>query len=241
VLKPWQKRSWCLPKGVSGEFLWKMEDVLELYARPYDPRRPMVCFDEARKELHAQVRPARPPLPGQSAQEDYEYAKAGTANLFLVTEPLAGLRHVTVTAHRAGQDFALQMQRLCDVWYPEAEVIRVVLDNLNTHGPGALFAAFAPEEAWRLVRRLEFHYTPTHASWLNMAELELSVLARQCLDRRIADAGTLAREVAAWERRRNEARVKIQWCFRAADARVKLAHLYPQGLILPQETSVSDH
>lgn len=214
-----------------------MEDVLHLYAQPYDPKRPVVCFDEARKELHAEVRPPRPALPGHPAQQDYEYARQGTANLFLVAEPLAGLRRVTVTARRAGRDFAEQMRRLCDVWYPEAEVIRVVLDNLNTHGPGALFAAFTPDEAWRLARRLEFHYTPAHASWLNMAELEFSVLARQCLSRRVADAETLAREVAAWERRRNEARVKIHWCFRAADARVKLAHLYLQGLDQPHETS----
>jgi hypothetical protein len=218
-----------------------MEDVLSLYALPYDPRRPLVCFDEARKELHGQTRPPLPPQPGQPARQDYEYSREGTANLFLFAEPLAGWRHVAVTGHRAGADFAHQMKYLCDVAYPQAEVIRVVLDNLNTHGPGSLFAAFDPEEAWRLVRRLEFHYTPKHASWLNMAELELSVLARQCLDRRIADLAALVAEVAAWEQRRNAARVTINWCFRAADARVKLRHLYPQVQQLQHETSVSDH
>jgi hypothetical protein len=218
-----------------------MEDVLNLYARPYDPERPLVCFDEARKELHGQARPPLSPQPGRPARRDYEYSREGTANLFLLVEPLAGRRHVAVTEHRAGADFAHQMKHLCDVGYPEAEVIRVVLDNLNTHGPGSLFAAFEPEEAWRLVRRLEFHYTPKHASWLNMAELELSVLARQCLDRRIGDLATLRAEVAAWERRRNGARVKVNWCFRAADARVKLKHLYPQVQLMQHETSVSDH
>jgi hypothetical protein len=218
-----------------------MEDVLNLYAQPYDPRRPTVGFDEARKELHGQVRPEQPAQPGRPARQDYGYAREGTANLFVIVEPLAGRRHLTVTQRRGGQDFAGQMKYLCDVLYPDAEVIRVVLDNLNTHGPGSLFAALEPDEAWRLVRRLEFHYTPKHASWLNVAELELSVLARQCLDRRIGDVATLRAEVAAWERRRNEARAKIDWGFRAADARVKLRHLYPQTRQEQHETSVSDH
>lgn len=216
-----------------------MEDVLALYAEPYDPARPVACFDEARKELHAEVRDPTPAAPGRVAREDYEYARRGTANLFVAVEPLAGRRHVTVTERRGGADFAAQMRRLCDEWYPEATTIRVVLDNLNTHGPGSLFAAYPPEEAWRLARRLEFHFTPKHASWLNMAELELSVLARQCLSRRLADAATLAAEVAAWERRRNEIRAMIEWSFRPADARVKLAHLYPH--LQQPETSVSEH
>ena len=188
----------------------------------------MVCFNEASKELHDEVRPPLPPAPGRPARQDYEYARRGTANLFVAVEPLAGVRRVTVTAHRGGADFADQMRLLSDVWYPDATVVRVVLDNLNTHGPQSLFTAYPPEEAWRLARRLEFHHTPKHASWLNMAELELSVLSRQCLSRRIGDAATLAREVAAWEQDRNAMRAKIHWCFRAADARVKLAHLYPQ-------------
>jgi hypothetical protein len=218
-----------------------MEDVLNLYAQPYDPQRPVVGFDEARKELHGQTRPPVPAAPGRPAREDYEYSREGTANLFLFVEPLAGRRWVSVTGHRAGADFAQQMKQLCDERYPGAAVIRVVLDNLNTHGPGSLFAAFAPEQAWRLVRRLEFHYTPKHASWLNMAELELSVLARQCLDRRLGEMATLVAEVAAWEQRRNAAGVKINWCFRAADARVKLKHLYPQLQQEQHEISVSDH
>ena len=217
-----------------------MEDVLALYAEPYDPARPVVCFDEASKELHAEVREPEPATPGRPARQDYEYARRGTANIFLAVEPLAGVRRLTVTERRGTADFAEQMRRLCDEWYPEAATIRVVLDNLNTHGPQSLFAAFAPEEAWRLARRLEFHPTPKHASWLNMAELELSVLSRQCLSRRIADAATLAAEVAAWEGRRNAAKAKIAWTFRPADARVKLAHLYPQPEKQP-ETSVSDH
>lgn len=215
-----------------------MEDVLSLYAEPYDPARPVVCFDEASKELHAEVRDPQPAAPGRPARRDYEYARRGTANLFLAVEPLAGVRRLTVTERRGAVDFAEQMRRLCDEWHPGAAVIRVVLDNLNTHGPQSLFAAFPPEEAWRLARRLEFRFTPKHASWLNMAEMELSVLSRQCLSRRIADATTLAGEVAAWERRRNATRAKIDWTFRPANARVKLAHLYPMQ---PQETSVSGH
>jgi hypothetical protein len=215
-----------------------MEDVPGLYATPYDPARPVACFDEASKELHAEVREPTPAAPGRPARRDYEYARRGTANLFIAVEPLAGCRRVTVTGRRTAADFAEQMQRLCDEWYPEAEVIRVVLDDLNTHGPQSLFATFPPAEAWRLARRLEFHHTPRHASWLNMAECELSVLARQCLSRRIGDADTLASEVVAWERRRNELGAKIDGTFRPADARVKLAHLYPQEL---QETSVSGH
>jgi len=215
-----------------------MEDVLSLYAEPYDPARPVVCFDEASKELHAEAREPLPAAPGRPARRDYEYVRRGTANLFLAVEPLAGVRRQTVTDRRGAADFAGQMRRLGDERYPEAAVIRVVLDNLNTHGPQSLFAAYPPEEAWRPSRRLEFHFTPKHASWLNMAECELSVLSRQCLSRRIADATTLAGEVAAWERRRNATRARIDWTFRPADARVKLAHLYP---IQPQKTSVSGH
>jgi DDE superfamily endonuclease len=213
---------------VSGEFVWRMEDVLELYAEAYDPARPVVCFDEASKELHGQVAEPVPAEPGRAAREDYEYTREGTANLFIAVEPLAGRREVTVTQRRTAADFAEQMRRLCEEWYPEATTIRVVLDNLNTHSPASLFAAFPPDEAWRLLRRLEFHYTPKHASWLNMAEMELSVLARQCLNRRIESREALAHEVAAWEAERNRLRVAIEWCFRVADARRKLAHLYPQ-------------
>jgi DDE superfamily endonuclease len=208
-----------------------MEDVLELHAEPYDPKRPVVNFDEASKELHGHVTPPVAAAPGRPAREDYEYTREGTANLFLIVEPLAGRRHVTVTERRTIADFAAQMKYLCDELYPAAEVIRVVLDNLNTHAIGSLFATYPPEEAWRLKRRLEFHYTPKHASWLNMAELEFSVLGRQCLKRRIADRDTLRREIDAWQAQRNRAGVKIEWSFRVADARKKLDHLYPKELV----------
>ena len=213
---------------MSGEFVAAMEDVLEVYAEADDPRRPRVNFDECSVELHADARPPEPAAPGRPARVDYEYVGNGTANLFVVVDPTAGRRHVTVTERRTKQDFAERMRRLCDEWYPEAEVIRVVLDNLNTHTVGALYEAFAPEEARRLAARLEFHYTPKHASWLNMAELELSVLARQCLGRRVPDAKTLAAEVGAWQDARNRDAVKINWCFKVADARRKMAKVYPQ-------------
>jgi hypothetical protein len=205
-----------------------MEDVLELYAEPHDPARPVVCFDEASKELHGDVAPPVPPAPGAPAKQDYEYTRHGTANLFVIVEPTAGRRHVTVTDRRAIPDFAAQMKYLCDELYPEATTIRVVLDNLNTHALGSLFATYAPDEAWRLRRRLEFHYTPKHASWLNMAEMELSILSRQCLARRLPEKDLLAAEVRAWEAERNRAGVRLEWSFRVADARRKLDHLYPQ-------------
>jgi hypothetical protein len=205
-----------------------MEDVLELYAEPLDPARPVVCFDEASKELRGDVAPPVPPAPGVPAKQDYEYTRHGTANLFVIVEPLAGRRHVTVTDRRTIPDFAAQMKYLCDEMYPEAEVIRVVLDNLNTHALGSLFATYPPDEAWRLARRLKFHFTPKHASWLNMAECELSVLSRQCLDRRLPSKEVVAAEVGPWEAQRNRDGVKLVWSFRVADARRKLAHLYPQ-------------
>ncbi len=205
-----------------------MEDVLELYAEPYDPTRPVVCFDEAGKELHGEVTEPLPPRPESVAKQDYEYTRHGTVNPFITIEPLAGRRHVEVTDRRRIPDFAAQMKYLCDEMYPEAETIRVVLDNLNTHKIGSLFAVYPPEEAWRLTRKLKFHHTPRHASWLNMAECESSVLARQCLDRRLASRAAVEAEVEPWEQERNQAKVKIKWCFRVADARRRLAHLYPQ-------------
>jgi DDE superfamily endonuclease len=207
--------------------VYRMEDVLELYAEPYDPNRPVVCFDEASKELHGHVTPPIPPAPGAVAKEDYEYTRHGTANLFVAVEPLAGRRHVAVTDRRTIPDFAAQMKWLCDVLYPTAAVIRVVLDNLNTHTIGSLFATYPPAEAWRLAKRLEFHHTPKHASWLNMAECELSVLSRQCLNRRLPDKDQMVTAVGAWVARRNDAKAKILWSFRVADARTKLDHLYP--------------
>jgi hypothetical protein len=208
-----------------------MEDVLELYAEPHDPARPVVCFDECSKELHGQVTDPMPPAPGHPAKEDYEYTRHGTANLFVIVEPLAGKRQVTVTERRTIPDFAAQMKYLCDELYPTAQVIRVVLDNLNTHTFGSLFTAFGPDEGWRLRRRLEFHYTPKHASWLNMAECELSVLGRQCLARRLPTKDRLTAEVAAWVAARNGAGTTIDWTFRVADARKKMSFLYPQELV----------
>ncbi len=213
---------------MSGEFVAAMEDVLELYAEADAPDRPRVNFDECSVELHKDARPPLPPAPGRPARVDYEYVRNGTANLFILVDPNAGRRHVTVTERRTKADFAGQMRRLCDEWYPDAEVVRVVLDNLNTHTVGALYEAFAPAEARRLASKLEFHYTPKHASWLNMAELELSVLARQCLGRRIPDAETLASEVRAWQDARNRDGVKIEWCFKVADARKKMHRVYPK-------------
>jgi transposase len=216
-----------LPPKANAGFVAAMEDVLEVYARPYDPKRPQVCFDEGGKQLIGEVRPPLPLRPGQPQRQDYEYERNGTANLFLVFEPLAGTRRVEVTERRTNQDFARIIRRLVDEWYPEAEKIVLVLDNLSTHTPAALYEAFAPAEARRLVEKLEWHYTPKHGSWLNVAEMELSVLARQCVDRRIADREALRREVAAWEEKRNAAVVKVDWQFTTADARVKLKRLYP--------------
>jgi hypothetical protein len=208
-----------------------MEDVLALYAEPYDPKRPKVCFDETSRQLLADTQPPLAIQPGQPERVDYEYKRAGTRNLFLHCEWQTGWRHVEVTERRTQHDFAQQMQWLVDKRYPEAEVIRVILDNLNTHGPGSLYEAFAPAEARRLVEQLEFHYTPKHGSWLNMAEIELSVLQRQCLRRRIADEEMLTREVAAWERHRNDTKETIDWRFSITDAREKLKRLYPTNSV----------
>jgi hypothetical protein len=229
-LKPWLKYQWCIPK-VSGAFVAAMEDVLAVYAEPYDPTRPKVCFDETSRQLLADTQPPLPVRPGRPARSDYEYKRAGTRNLFMYCEPQAGWRHVVVTERRTKHDFAHQMQWLVDVRYPEAETIRVVLDNLNTHGPGSLYEAFSPADARRLVEKLEFHYTPKHGSWLNMAEIELSILQRQCLKRRIADEGTLRREVTAWEHQRNATKETIDWRFSITDAREKLKRLYPPNSV----------
>jgi transposase len=212
---------------VGADFVWRMEDLLDLYAEAYDPACPTVCFDETSKQLVAETRLPLPMAPGNPERVDYEYERNGTANLFLVTEPLTGWRHVDVTDRRTKHDFARQMRDLVDRHFPDATTIRVVLDNLNTHTPAALYEAFAPAEARRVLRKLELHYTPIHGSWLNMAELEFSMLSRQCLGRRIGDRDTLVTEVAAWEAARNEQRATIHWQFTADDARRKLHRLYP--------------
>ena len=226
ALKPWQKKEWCIPK-VSAEFVAHMEDVLDLYAEPYDPKRPVVCFDETSTQLLAETRAPMPPRPGRPQRQDYEYRREGTRNLFLACEPLAGWRQVAVTQRRTMQDFAHQMRWLVDEAYPEVPVVRVVLDNLNTHRTASLYETFPAVEARRIAKRLEFHYTPKHGSWLNMAEIEFSVLSRSCLRQRIPDQETLGREVQALVRERNAAQSIINWRFNTQNARTKLHRLYP--------------
>jgi hypothetical protein len=204
-----------------------MEDVLDVYAAPYDPQRPVVGFDERPLQLVAETRTPLPPAPGRPARYDYEYARRGVGNVFTTVEPLVGWRHVQVTERRTAADFAEQMRWLVDEAYPDAAVIRVVLDNLNIHSPASLYAAFPAPEARRSAKQLEFHHTPVHGSWLNIAECELAVLATQCLDRRLPDLATVRREAAAWETRRNAERPTVKWHFTTAQARRKLKHLYP--------------
>jgi DDE superfamily endonuclease len=204
-----------------------MEDVLDLYAEPYDGRRPKVNFDEKSVQLIAEKRLPLPTQPGQVGRYDYEYERRGTANLFVFCEPQAGWRHITATTQRTMVDFAHQMKWLVDEQYPAAERIRVVLDQLNTHKPASLYEAFAPEEAGRIRRKLEFHFTPKHGSWLNMAEIELSILQRQCLARRLPDIATLTDHLTAYEERRNKERATIDWRFTTREARIKLHRLYP--------------
>ena len=227
-LKPWQQKMWCIPK-VDGEFVARMEDVLELYASTADIKRPVVCFDETPVQLIGEARVPRLPVPGEPARYDYEYRRNGTANLFVFLDVHRPWRHVNVTSHRAATDFAECMRDLVDLHYPAAEKIRVVLDNLSTHSAGALYQAFSPDQARRILRRLEFHYVPKHASWLNMVEIEIGVLSGQCLDRRIADRRTLEREIRHWERARNAAGAKIRWMFGIEQARVKMGRSYPLG------------
>jgi transposase len=205
-----------------------MEDVLEVYKLPYDDQRPVLCMDEMPKQLLAETREPVPCRTGKPARQDYEYKRKGVADLFMVFEPLQGQRFVEVTEKRRKVEWAAVMKHVADVLYPQAEKIVVILDNLNTHTPSAFYETFAPEEARRLMERFEFHFTPKHGSWLNMAEIELSALARQCLDRRLPDIPTLTQEVQAWQQQRNDEVVKVLWQFKTTDARTKLKHLYPQ-------------
>jgi transposase len=208
-----------------------MEDVLDVYERPYDSRRPVVCVDESNKTLHATPHGSLPVEPGQAQRQDYEYKRNGTLNLFMAVEPLIGKRSVSVTDRRTKQDFAEFLRYLSDEVYLQAETIILVTDNLNTHSPACLYERFEPAEARRLAQRFEWHYTPEHGSWLNMAEIELSVLSRQCLSRRMPDKRTLALEVSAWERDRNNVKVQIDWQFTTEDARIKLKRLYPVAIV----------
>lgn len=225
-------KTWCIGSA-SATYVSKMEDVLDVHQRPYNPKRPVVCFDEGGKELRDTPQGSLPMQPGQPAKQDYEYERLGKANLFLWVEPLAGRRGVRVTERHTYADTASLLRSLVDEEYPDAEGIVLVCDNLGTHGPACLYATFAPEEAHRINQKLEWHYTPEQGSWLNMAECELSVFARQCLARRIPDIPTLTREAAAWERARNAKQVKIHWQFTTADARIKLRRLYPVLKELP--------
>jgi len=204
-----------------------MEDVLDVYQRPYDPARPLVCLDETSRQVLAETRPSLPVAPGRPARHDPEYARDGVVNLFLASEPLRGRRQVRLSDRRTRIDFAHCVKEVVDVHYPDAERIVLVLDQLNTHTPASLYDAFPPAEAKRLADKLEIHHTPAHGSWLNMAEIELSALQRQCLDRRLGDRATMEREVAAWVAARNAAEASIDWQFTTADARIKLKRLYP--------------
>lgn len=225
-LKPWQRDMWCIPQ-VDGTYVARMEDVLDLYAEEPDPKRPVVCFDESPTQLIGELRQPIPAEPGQPERFDYEYRRNGTANLFVFLDAHQSWRHVKVTDHRAATDFAGCMRDLVDTHYPSAERIRVVLDNLSTHTAGALYETFAAPEAHRILQRLEFHYTPKHASWLNMVEIEIGVLRGQCLDRRIGERTVLEAEIKAWQAARNEAGARIQWKFTTETARSKLARAYP--------------
>lgn len=226
-LKPWQEKMWCIPE-INGEYVARMEDVLQLYAEPPDPLRPVVCFDETPRQLIGEVRVPIPAEPGKPRRFDYEYVRNGTANIFMFIDVNRPWRRAKVTDRRTCVDFAECMRDLVDVHYPKAERIRVVLDNLSAHSAGALYQAFAPVEARRILDRLEFHFTPKHASWLNMVEIEIGVMVRQCLDRRIPNKATLIAEVALWERRRNAENATIKWLFTVDRARQKLGKAYPR-------------
>jgi len=227
-LKPWRKNMWCIPH-VDGEYVARMEDVLDLYAEAPDPKRPVICFDESPTQLIGEARQPIPAEPGQLERYDCEYKRNGTVNLFVFLDAHRPWRKVKVTDRRAAEDFATCMRELTDVHFPAAERIRVVLDNLSTHSAGALYQAFPASEARRVLRRLEFHYVPKHASWLNMVEVEIGVLRGQCLDRRIATQRRLVSEIAAWERQRNASGARIKWMFTTEKARAKMGRAYPES------------
>jgi transposase len=237
-LKPWRKDMWCVPK-VDGEYVARMEDVLDLYAEEPDPKRPVVCFDESPTQLIGEVRQPIPAKPGQLERYDCEYKRNGTANLFIFLDVHRPWRKVKVTDRRAAEDFATCMRDLTDLDFPEAERIRVVLDNLSTHTASALYQTFPAAEARRVLRRLEFHYTPKHASWLNMVEIEIGVLRGQCLNRRIPTRELLESEIAAWQRQRNASGDRIKWMFTTEKARTKMGHAYPKiaGVETPAKES----
>jgi transposase len=227
ALKPWRQKMWCIPQ-VNGTYVARMEDVLDLYAEPADPKHPVVCFDESPVQLIGETRLPLPPAPGRVERVDYEYRRCGTVNLFVFLDAHRPWRRVKVTEQRTALDFAQCLRELVDVHYPRAERIRVVMDNLSTHTPGSLYEAFPAAEAHRILGRLEFHFTPKHASWLNMVEIEIGVLKGQCLERRIDDRQCLEREIAAWEAQRNAAGAQITWMFTTEKARTKMGRAYPK-------------
>ena len=230
-LKPWRRKMWCIPR-VDAEYVARMEDVLDLYAEEPDPQRPVVCFDESPIQLIGEVRQPIASEPGQIERHDCEYRRNGTANLFVFLDANRPWRKIKVTERRTAQDFAVCMRELSDLHYPKAERIRVVLDNLSTHSAGALYQTFPADEARRVLRRLEFHFVPKHASWLNMVEIEIGVLAGQCLDRRIESYPRLVAEVAAWEKQRNAAHARVRWSFTTEKARAKMGRAYPRPINL---------
>jgi hypothetical protein len=227
ALKPHLSKYWKIPPDGSAAFVVCMEDVLDVYHAPYDPQFPLVCMDESNKQLVGEVHAPLAPAPGRGQIIDHEYVRNGVAEIFLEVEPLTGHRHVDITEHRTRKDWACFVKGMLDERYPKATKVRLVMDNLNTHSTASLYEAFAPEEARRLARRLEIHYTPKHGSWLNIAEIELSAMSIQCLDRRIPDMDTMRKEVAAWELERNNHSKIIDWRFTTEDARIKLKRLYP--------------
>jgi len=226
-IKPWQNKEWCIPPKENADFVCAMEDVLEVYQRPYDPEYPVVCMDESSKQMLKEVRKPIPAQPGKPERYDTEYERNGTNNIFMFFEPLAAKRFIDITETRKAVDWALQIKDLVDNKYPKAQKITPVMDNLNTHTGGSLYKRFKPEEAQRILSKIQFHYTPKHGSWLNMAEIELSILCRQCLNRRIPDRETFKREVAAWQKERNSYSSPMDWRFTTDDARIKLKKLYP--------------
>lgn len=226
-MKPWLSEQWCIPPETNAEFVCNMEDILETYMKPYDSKHPLVCMDETTKQHIKETRIPVAMKPGKNRCYDHEYERNGTSNLFMFFSPTEKRRHVKVTERRTKTDWAHAMKELANQQYPDAEKITVVMDNLNTHGPASFYEAFQPEEARRLSQRFDFHYTPKHGSWLNMAETELSILSRQCLARRIPDRFHLQQEVGAWENERNKKYSTIDWQFTTQDARIKLRRLYP--------------
>ena len=228
MLNPHVKGQWVIPRQENSAFVAAMEDVLDVYQRRRDPMRPLVCMDESTKQLIKETREPQPTEPGRPARVDYEYERNGTANMFMMFAPLEGWRHVKITDRHTAVDYAHALKDLSDIHFPDVEQIVLVQDNLNTHKLASLYEAFPPAEARRLVERFEWHYTPRHGSWLDMAESELGVLATQCLDRRIPDKRTLTNKISAWETDRNANRAKADWQFTTNDARIKLKRLYPQ-------------